>query len=54
MKLSQKIHMDTPIHLTPSPGSSGRLHEVTWRIGGVLTQFLTLDLDETFTEGSDG
>ena len=36
------------------PSYPPRLQEVTWRIGGVLTQFLTMDLDETFTEGSDG
>ena len=29
-----------------------RLQEETWRIGGVLTSFLTLDLDETFSKAS--
>ena len=31
-----------------------RLQEETWRTGGVLTWFCMSDLDETFTETSDG
>ena len=31
-----------------------RLQEVTWRIGGVLTNFLMLHLDETFSKASLG
>ena len=30
-----------------------RLQEETWRTDGVLTRFLILDLDETFTEASE-
>ena len=30
-----------------------RLQGETWRTGGVLTGFLMLDLDETFTEASE-
>ena len=36
------------------PPCPPRLQEETWRTGGVLTGFLMLDLDETFTEASEG
>ena len=35
------------------PPHPPRLQEETWRTGGVLTGFLMLDLDETFTEASE-
>ena len=35
------------------PPCPPRLQEETWRTGGVLTGFLMLDLDETFTEASE-
>ena len=36
------------------PPCPPRLPEEAWRTGGVLTGFLMLDLDETFTEASEG
>ena len=48
--------MDSPflhINLTASPGPLN-LQEITWRIGIVLIWFLSIDLLETFIEGSDG
>ena len=58
MKFSPNIlgtNMDllTPQGGCQEPPCPPRLQEVTWRIGGFLTQFLTMDLDETFTEGLD-
>ena len=57
MKISQKLHKDTPIYMTPYPSPSGtflswRLQEETFRKGGVLTGFLMLDLNKNFTEAS--
>ena len=51
--------MDTPVHLTPTPGQSGTLMslgfwEEIWMIGELLTWFLTMNLHETFLEELDG
>ena len=55
MKLSQTLLMDVPSHLTPSPDPCHPgLQEETWRTGGVLTWFLMSDLDQSFTDTSDG
>ena len=48
MKLSIKLPRDI---LTSSPS---RLQEETWMIDGVLTYFLMLDLDESFSKASLG
>ena len=40
-----QVHQESPHPL--------RLQEETWRTGGVLTGFLMLDLDETFTKASE-
>ena len=41
-----KVHQECPC--------PPRLKEETWRTGGVLTWFLMSNLDETFTDTSDG
>ena len=41
------------LQIHQEPSCPPRLQEMTWWIGGILTQFLTMDLDETFTEVSD-
>ena len=47
--------MDVVSSLTSSPGPCPLRHqEETWMTSGVLTWFLMSDLDETFTESSDG
>ena len=53
MNLSQEQLKEYPYHLTPLPGHP-RLKEETRRTGGVLARLLTLDLDETSTEASEG
>ena len=40
-----QVHQELPCPPT--------LQEETWRTGGILTRFLMLDLDETFTEASE-
>ena len=40
-----QVHQEPPCPPT--------LQEETWRTGGILTRFLMLDLDETFTEASE-
>ena len=59
MKLLQNVTMDSPFPLTSSPDPSGtsmssKTPGKTWRTGGVMTQFLIMDLDETFTECYNG
>ena len=41
------------LHVHQEPKWPPWLQEETWRTGGVLTGFLMLDLDETFTEASE-
>ena len=55
IKLSQMLLMDVPSHLTLSPGHQKiRIYEDIWKTWKVFTWFLMSDLDETFTDTSDG